>query len=315
MRRPLAETLFQFSHRTVRIEDGPSRQRDAFARVPPERRGSFCFGTLVHLGPAAAFVAFVSLVDFAVGLMVGFALAVLLVNLIPLLWAERRVPSVGLEPPSWSEIVSGMSLVFLKGVGLGTAVVLGGRWLLGQVVSAPWQTRSWAVIFLAVALTDLAYYWTHRALNHGRGSRPLIRWYRRNHSVHHSVTALDFFRGNISSTFDTAVTGFQIPLAILSVILGMDLASTIAAYAVVLLLQATHHVNHTFNIGVLRYVFVDNHAHKLHHCPKGNLVNLAALFSVWDRLFGTFYEDWSLCPNYLEKHRIGLPIQPARRAA
>jgi sterol desaturase/sphingolipid hydroxylase (fatty acid hydroxylase superfamily) len=77
----------------------------------------------------------------------------------------------------------------------------------------------------------------------------------------------------------------------------------------VLTLQATDHTSVTYNIGWLRYVFMDNHAHKFHHCIRGNLVNHAAAFSVFDRVFGTFYEDWALSSNYLHHHRIPLPIK------
>ena len=55
---------------------------------------------------------------------------------------------------------------------------------------------------------------------------------------------------------------------------------------------------------------MDNHAHKLHHCKRGNLINHAAAFSVFDRLFGTYYEDWALSSNYLHHHKIALPIKP-----
>ena len=82
-----------------------------------------------------------------------------------------------------------------------------------------------------------------------------------------------------------------------------------------LLLQATDHTSVTYNIGWLRYVFMDNHAHKLHHCKRGNLINHAAAFSVFDRLFGTYYEDWTLSSNYLHHHKIALPIKPVERAA
>jgi hypothetical protein len=63
----------------------------------------------------------------------------------------------------------------------------------------------------------------------------------------------------------------------------------------------------------LRYLFMDNHAHKLHHCKRGNLVNHAAAFSVFDRLFGTYYEDWNLSSNYLHHYNIALPIKPIAR--
>ena len=122
---------------------------------------------------------------------------------------------------------------------------------------------------------------------------------------------LDFLRGNVSSFFHTAVTGFQVPLAVLSALFGLSLSATLAAYALVLMLQGTHHVNHTYNLGPLRWVFMDNHVHKLHHCPRGRLVNHGALFSIWDRVHGMFYEDWNLSSNYMAKERIALPMRLA----
>jgi hypothetical protein len=34
---------------------------------------------------------------------------------------------------------------------------------------------------------------------------------------------------------------------------------------------------------------------------------------VFDRLWGTYYEDWSLSSNYLHHHGIPLPIKPIER--
>ena len=69
----------------------------------------------------------------------------------------------------------------------------------------------------------------------------------------------------------------------------------------------------TYNIGPLKYIFMDNHAHKLHHCRKGNLINHAAAFSFYDRLWGTYYEDWNMSANYLHHYRIPLPIKRERK--
>jgi sterol desaturase/sphingolipid hydroxylase (fatty acid hydroxylase superfamily) len=283
--------------------------------VPVEHEGNLLCGSLAHLGPAVVVVATLALYGFGLVQLATSFVAGSLLGLFLLLGAEKHRPSVPLAPASRREVGEGMALVFAKGVGVGTAVVVGGWLLASRVTPVPWHTSGWVPVALAVPLTDFAYYWIHRTLNHSRGSHPVLRWYRRNHARHHAVAALDFLRGNVSSLFDTAITGFQIPLAVIAALFGMDLTSTLVAYALVLLLQGTHHVNHTFNIGALRYVFVDNHAHKLHHCPKGYLVNHGAIFSLWDRLFGTFYEDWDRSPSYMEKHRIALPIRPAGRGA
>lgn len=168
----------------------------------------------------------------------------------------------------------------------------------------------------------------HRFLNHSYGfisqkhSFPILKqsqiirsisgYFVRIHSIHHKVSHLDFARGNVSSFVDTAMTGFQIPLGIICrVVFGFDLCATFVAYQMVLYLQATHHVNHTFNLGWFRFVLMDNHAHKLHHCHGGEQVNFGALFSVWDRVFGTYFEDWELSSAFLHKH--GLNIATRRR--
>ncbi|APR79180.1 Sterol desaturase [Minicystis rosea] len=285
--------------------------------MPPERTSSLFLGIFIHLGPAAALVAIASATRFAIVPFVVAYLVVTVAGVLLTLWVEQRDPSVALAPVSTREVMDGIAVIALKGAVLGTGVVVGGWWLLSKL-AFPWRTEGWLPIVIAVPLTDLAYYLGHRFLNHGKRARsimgPIVRWYRRSHAPHHAVGALDFLRGNVSSAIDTGVTSFQIPLAIIAVLLGMDLASTLVAYALVLTLQGTHHVNHTFDIGVLRYLFVDNHNHKLHHCPRGNLVNFGAIFSVWDRLFGTYYEDRSLSPSYMEKHGIGLPVRPAERA-
>ena len=198
--------------------------------------------------------------------------------------------------------------MFTKGVLIGSGVVVAGWAILGAIRPAGLPaTVGWLPIFGAVMLTDAAYYCIHRWLNHGRSRGRIARWFRTNHVTHHLVPHLDFTRGNHSSLCDTAVTGFQLPLALIATVLGLDLASTLTAYGLVLMLQATHHVNHTFSLGVLRYFFMDNHAHKLHHCKGGRRINHAAMFSLWDRLGGTYYEDWDLNANYLAKAGLPLP--------
>ena len=213
------------------------------------------------------------------------------------------------QPPTGQEIRKRLTLVFAKGVLAGGAVVVGGWWLGTLLGAHPVRHASWLAIAGAVLLTDGLYYCTHRFLEHGDSRNRVARWFRHAHVEHHRVEELDFFRGNHSSFWDTAVIGFQLPLAVLVTIFGLDLPATLAAYGLVLMLQGTHHVNHTFRIGVLRWVFVDNHAHKLHHCPRGRLVNHAALFSIWDRIGGTYYEDWSMSSDHLQRDRVALPIR------
>ncbi len=278
--------------------------------VPAEAAGGLAFGLFAHLGPAVAFVTILSLTDMALVPAVVSFVVLSLLNLFLVLYVERAAPSVELPPPTWADVRRGLGLVFLEGVVGGGAVVITGWWLLSGLSPLTGELSGWAPIFAVVLLTDAVYYWIHRSLNHARGAGPIRRWFRRRHVAHHSVSELDFLRGNVSSFFDTAVTGFQVPLAVLTAVAGMDLGATLIAYSLVLMLQATHHVNHTFHLGWARYVFMDNHAHKLHHCKRGRLVNHGALFSLWDRAFGTYYENWDLRANHLASQRIPLPLRP-----
>ncbi len=220
---------------------------------------------------------------------------------------EKTVAGVALPPFTVRQLVGGMAMIFLKGVAVGGAVVTAGWWLLSFISPYDQHRNSWWLIVGATVLTDAGYYWTHRLLSHGRGSHPILKCYRKAHAVHHGVRELDFLRGNESSLVDTAVSQFQPSLIVVSYLLGMDLGSTWAAYVLILTLQATDHTSVTYDIGWLRYVFMDNHAHKLHHCKHGARFNHGAAFSVFDRLWGTYLEDWTVRANYLHHHRLAIP--------
>ncbi len=292
---------------------GPARlEIGARPESPPEQRSGVALGLAVHLLPAVVFVAALEALGTSLAVSVPLLLGIALLNLFALLALEHRRPSVALPRPTRAQVKEGLRLVFSTGVGVGSVVVLGGFALLSLVSPLTGLASGWTPVIAAVVFTDFAYYWVHRSLNHGKGASRIMRWYRRSHAAHHSVEELDFLRGNISSFWDTAVTGFQLPLILIATLLGLDFESTFIAYGLVLMLQATHHVNHTFDLGPLRWVFMDNHAHKLHHCKRGRLVNHAALFSLWDRAFGTYYEDWDLRANHLAKEGIALPLSKAR---
>ena len=286
------------------------------AGIPAEQILPISLGLMVHLGPAVMFTLLLTFFGRSFELILGAFIILSGLNLWLIIHLEEKYPSVELAPRSLHAWVDGMSLVFIKGVLCGSLVVIAGWFALSSLFETILPTTleltttstSWLTIFSAVMLTDLAYYGSHRFLNHGKAKNVVSKLFRKIHVSHHSVEVLDFLRGNVSSFWDTAVTGFQIPLAIIGAWLGMDLPSILITYGLVLMLQATHHANHTVNIGNLRFLFMDNHAHKLHHCPRGYMVNHGALFSLWDQAFGTYYEDWSLSSNYMQKHRIPIPV-------
>jgi sterol desaturase/sphingolipid hydroxylase (fatty acid hydroxylase superfamily) len=286
--------------------------------VPPEQVTGLAYGIFGHLGSPVAYVVLLALLGVTAWNALWLFLATSVVFLGVTLYTEKASPSIQLPPPTKRELWDGLAMVFVKGVGVGGGFVAAGWWALSHVPLARVTglgegalSNDWVRITLATLGTDLAYYWIHRTMSHSRGPNPLLKYYRKKHAAHHSVTELDFMRGNQSSLVDTAISQFQPSLIVISWVLGQDLGGTLVAYGLILMLQATDHTSATFRIGWLNYVFMDNHAHKLHHCKRGGLINHAAAFAFWDRLWGTYYEDWSLSSNYLHHHGIPLPIKRA----
>lgn len=281
-------------------------------QVPKEQQSKLFIGLLFHLGPAVLFVFLLSYFGMSIWNVIAFFLLSTFLFFLPIIMYERYDPTVKMEKPNFREFINGISVVFFKGILVGGSFVSLGWYLVSRVSPISGTNNGWLAILSAVFLTDLFYYFIHRFLSHGTGNHSITRFYRKAHVAHHSVSEMDFIRGNQSSLIDTAISQFQPSLILISAFLGMDLPSTLTAYGLVLMLQSTDHINFTCNIGWLKYVFMDNHAHRFHHCKKGNWVNHGAVFSIYDRIFGTYYEDWDISSGYMHHHRIVLPIKIKR---
>jgi sterol desaturase/sphingolipid hydroxylase (fatty acid hydroxylase superfamily) len=284
---------------------------DPRAFSPADESGAIVRGIFFHFGPVLAFL----LVLIVLGLTpLGIALAYAATGIfLPLTFAiERARPCVPLPKATVEQIASGYSVVFVKGIAVGGAFVTAGWVALSYVSPHRALSSGWGVVAAGVFFTDLGYYLLHRFMSHGRGTGWLSKVYRKAHSAHHAITHLDFLRGNESSLIDTAFSEIQPSLIVTSWALGMSLQATLVAYGIVLLMQTTDHTNVTFDIGWLRYIFLDNHVHKLHHCRRGHIVNYGAVFSIFDRMFGSYYEDWRLNGSYMHHHHLPLPILAAQ---
>lgn len=285
----------------------PGEHLNASKASHPEQRSPQALGIVFHFGPVILYLLALLIWGITPLSAIGaYAAAAVFVPLT--LWLEQVRPCVELPRPALRQIVSGISQVFIKGIALGGFFIAVGWYLLSQISPYRELDTQWSTIFAAVLLTDFGYYLLHRFLSHGTRSNPVKTFYRNAHSRHHKIASLDFLRGNQGSIIDTAFSQFQPCVILISFGLGMSLEATWVAYGIVLLLQTTDHANHTFSIGRLRFLFMDNHAHKLHHCRGGHRVNFGAAFSLFDILFGSYYEDWQLNPSHLHKHDMPLPL-------
>jgi sterol desaturase/sphingolipid hydroxylase (fatty acid hydroxylase superfamily) len=145
----------------------------------------------------------------------------------------------------------------------------------------------WTVLVLGIASLDLSAYAAHVALH-----RTGVGW--RFHRVHHSDREVDVttaFRQHPGETVWRVL--WQLPPIVL---FGLPLW-VVAVYVTLSGLNAQlEHANLRVDERwdrILRLFVVTPNMHKVHHSreQKETDSNYANLFSVWDRLFGTFTPD------------------------
>lgn len=168
------------------------------------------------------------------------------------------------------------------------------RWIQG------WPSV-WKVL-LALITVDFVLYWIHRAQHRWM-------WLWRTHAWHHSTTELYWFSGFRTSFLHSLL--YNVPQAALPMLLfQLTPLEAGAAYAIGVLVQFWEHTNVSVDIGPLARILVTPKYHRIHHAaeePRGQ--NLAPVFCVWDRLFGTYLD-----PNTMpEDFPVGLG-EPIERA-
>ncbi len=151
---------------------------------------------------------------------------------------------------------------------------------------------------LALLALDFWTYWWHRA-NH---SIPLL-W--RFHRMHHSDPAMDV---TTATRFHAGELALSSTLRLGVILLAGAPLAAIVLYDFVLLLSTQfHHSNITLPNGMdrlLRLGLVSPNMHKIHHSDERAEMdsNFTSILSVWDRLFGTYYEKADC-----ESIRFGVP--------
>ncbi|HNL87645.1 MAG TPA: sterol desaturase family protein [Nitrospira sp.] len=140
-----------------------------------------------------------------------------------------------------------------------------------------------AKLVLFYVVEDFALYWVHR-LMHTRLIWPVHRW-------HHSPTSLYWLAG-IRATIP------HIALFNLTYIVALPLLHEASGW-VFQVIMVEHivrnnwmHLNVTWNSAWLERVFVTPRYHHIHHSsdPAHQMKNMGALLTIWDRLFGTYYD-------------------------
>lgn len=186
-------------------------------------------------------------------------------------------------------------------LGLLNVLLIAGLFLGLWFQAAQWAGRhQWGLLFwlgiegwpralLALVLLDLAFYFWHRC-NH---ETPFL-W--RFHRTHHSDARVDV---TTASRFHLGEVFFESWLKMgLIVLFGLRLEELFLYHLAAFAVSQFHHANIVLTEPLdraLRVLLSTPSMHKVHHSswqPETDS-NYSALFSVWDRLFGTF----RLAPN------------------
>jgi sterol desaturase/sphingolipid hydroxylase (fatty acid hydroxylase superfamily) len=153
-----------------------------------------------------------------------------------------------------------------------------------------WSPAAFAACFV---LDDLRKYWLHRTQHR-------VRWFWTAHVTHHSSQHLNFSTAlrNPPTQALTAAFLFRLPLALLG--FPIEMIVFVAG-----LDSVYQFFTHTESIGRLPWfieaVWVTPSHHRVHHAvnPRYLDCNYGSVFSLWDRLFGTYVpEDASDPPRY-----------------
>jgi sterol desaturase/sphingolipid hydroxylase (fatty acid hydroxylase superfamily) len=143
----------------------------------------------------------------------------------------------------------------------------------------------WVELLISIVVLDLIAQYTVHFLLHK------VKWMWRLHIVHHSDKNVDVTSGTRHHPFDFIIRESFALVAV--IILGMPVSFYVFYRMVTILFTYFNHANIRLPLWIdkgLSYIFVSPNMHKFHHHYQMPWTdsNYGNIFSVWDRLFGTF---------------------------
>ena len=181
-----------------------------------------------------------------------------------------------------SSLSSGLTNIIKDSLGL-VLIIISYPFLLNNLAFYEIKS-SWLVYGIAFICIDFASYWNHR-LSHK------INFFWNQHVIHHSSEEFNLacaLRQSISN-----LLGYFSILLIPAALLGVPHKVIAVLAPIHLFAQFWYHTKHIGKLGVLEYIIVTPSQHRVHHAINKEYIdkNLAAIFCIWDRLFGTFQEE------------------------
>jgi len=186
-----------------------------------------------------------------------------------------------------SSLSSGVTNVLKDSLGL-ALVLISYPFLVSQLAltQTPSGWPTWVIAFIAI---DFAGYWNHRLSHH-------VNLFWNSHVIHHSSEEFNLacaLRQSISN-----LIGYTAILLLPAALLGVPYQVIAVLAPLHLFGQFWYHTQHIGKLGWLEYILVTPSQHRVHHAINNEYIdkNLGQIFSVWDRLFGTFQEELEEVP-------------------
>ncbi|MEH0155561.1 sterol desaturase family protein [Limibacter armeniacum] len=181
-----------------------------------------------------------------------------------------------------SSLSSGFTNILKSTLGL-TVVIISYEWIVGRVALIEVES-SWLVYLLGFIFIDLAGYLWHR-VNHK------VNYFWNVHLIHHSSEEFNLacaLRQTISNVF-----GYYALFLLPAALLGIPPKVIAIISPLHLFLQFWYHTRHIGKMGFLEYIIVTPSQHRVHHAinPVYLDKNFGQIFSIWDRMFGSFQEE------------------------
>ena len=186
-----------------------------------------------------------------------------------------------------SSLSSGVTNVLKDSLGL-ALVLISYPFLVSQLAltQTPSGWPTWVIAFIAI---DFAGYWNHRLSHH-------VNLFWNSHVIHHSSEEFNLacaLRQSISN-----LIGYTAILLLPAAMLGVPYQVIAVLAPLHLFGQFWYHTQHIGKLGWVEYILVTPSQHRVHHAINNEYIdkNLGQIFSVWDRLFGTFQEELEEVP-------------------
>lgn len=133
---------------------------------------------------------------------------------------------------------------------------------------------------LSVFILNFSQYWAHRAQH-------ALPWLWKFHAVHHSVRDMDSLNA-VTHPIDTVF--WQLARGALLTVIVVDFEMVLWIAGILMIHDRFLHTRARVNFGVFRDILIDNRHHFVHHSrdPRDFDKNFSAVFTFWDRIFGTY---------------------------